>query len=44
MARVSQNAAAAESYPPVEKKQASFGKMAVIYLLSPFVSLLRFLA
>ena len=38
------NAAAEESYPPVEKKQASFGKMAVIYLLSPFVSLLRFLA
>ena len=27
------NAAAEESYPPVEKKQASFGKMAAIYLL-----------
>ena len=38
------NAAAAESYPPVDKKPASFSKMAVIYLLSPFVSLLRFLA
>lgn len=38
------NAAAAAVYPPAETKQASFGKMAAIYLLSPFVSLFRFLA
>ena len=37
------NAAAQAAYPPVEQKRAPFGKLAAIYLLSPFVSLFRFL-
>lgn len=38
------NAQAAESWPMVEKKDGGFMKSAIIYLLSPFVSLFRFLA